>query len=148
MKNRRVSWNEDQIITEFSYPKYDYKDYNEDLPDGVIDTKLRRTGMRFDDGTPSQPIHPSLRMSPPPSSPTGEESINYGGSPNGSLSSYKPSILSTFASFGEPWANTTSMSYEPDTADNNVKTEEKEVEMPAEDLPVDGWDQNPGAMLW
>lgn len=88
---RRVSWSETQFVSEHSYPKYDYSDYdtieqeetNEDPPT----TSNKNLGL-------SHRVHPSLRPNDP-------YSYNFSGSPrsqpsDGSLSTFMPKGLSSY----------------------------------------------------
>ena len=122
---RRVSFSDSSLHTEHFYPKYDYSDYDEieqELPDIFGRGKLRTINAGL-----SHRLHPSLRTDNEPdsdsyrygfnsstgsnpSSPSPHSTSNLADSPSsvgvglggggGGLSSYKPSMLSSFDSLG------------------------------------------------
>ena len=117
---RRVSFSDSSLHTEHFYPKYDYSDYDEieqELPDIFGRGKLRNVNTGL-----SHRLHPSLRTdndtnsdsyrygfnssaggnpsSPSPSSSTDHSPSSVGLGGGGGLSSYKPSMLSSFDSLG------------------------------------------------
>lgn len=102
-RRRRVSWNEDQMHTEHTYPKYDYRDYdelNEEVENETTDSSVF-----------SHPIHPSLG-----GNRTSRNSDN--------LSNYKPNMVSSYTV-------TVSTTKVETTKKEKPKTEP--VAMPAED---------------
>jgi len=72
-----VSWNEDQIITEHTYPKYDYTDYDDLNEEAENESK--------EEPVFSHPIHPSLGFSGRGSRTSSDD-----------LSNYKPHVLSSY----------------------------------------------------
>ena len=150
---RRVSFSDSSLHTEHFYPKYDYSDYDEieqELPDIFGRGKLRNVNTGL-----SHRLHPSLRTdndtnsdsyrygfnssaggnpsSPSPSSSTDSpSSVGLGG--GGGLSSYKPSMLSSFDSLG---TFSHSMHSPTPTLPSPIK-EEASAEADADSDKVDG----------
>lgn len=69
-----MSWNDDQIKTEHTYPKYDYADYEE------LNEEVESTDMSVF----SHPIHPSLGISKNSSRSSDD------------LSNYRPNVISSY----------------------------------------------------
>ena len=113
------------MITQFTYDKYDYKDYDEESTDGVPDNESSNT-------TPSV-IHPSLQMD----------------NGDSNLSSYTPRMYSSF-NYEDPWAYSYSNNSSKEKKEEKPQKEDtpppQTEAMPSEES-FSGWGDQSGLLF-